>query len=45
MIKKGKEDAETLSNLLPIFQKKIKDPSKIACAIKTTQKFDYSNRN
>jgi hypothetical protein len=28
MIKRGKEDAENLNHLLPLFQKKAKDPSK-----------------
>lgn len=36
MIKRGKEDADNMHNILPLFQKKIKDPLK-AIGPKVTQ--------
>ena len=34
MIKRGKEEADNLSNFLPLFQKKLKDPSQGGAAMK-----------
>lgn len=39
MIKRGKEEADNLGNFLPLFQKKLKDPSQ-----GKSQNIDYSNR-
>jgi len=38
-IKRGKEDAESLGSLIPLFQKKVKDPMSKAVKV-THQKFD-----
>ena len=44
IIKRGKQDAENLSNFMPLFQKKVRDPTKVANAVQSTSKYDYSRQ-